>query len=72
MVLVLALGFSSGFLLIYGLNLLILLEFLCRWEESQLVERFGEAYIRYRRRVRRWLPRLTPFQDIAEKESSTS
>ncbi len=30
-------------------------------EEPQLEQRFGEDYANYRRNVRRWIPRLTPY-----------
>ena len=32
-----------------------------RWEEGELVERFGGRFLLYRRRVRCWRPRLTPW-----------
>ncbi len=31
------------------------------WEERDLVQRFGEPFERYRREVRCWWPRLTPY-----------
>jgi protein-S-isoprenylcysteine O-methyltransferase Ste14 len=27
------------------------------WEERDLAARYGEAYVTYKRRVRKWLPR---------------
>jgi len=57
----------SGFLLWTGLLWLAppaLLFFvaqyslLVHWEESQLVERFGECYMAYQRGTPRWLPRI--------------
>lgn len=35
------------------------------WEEPQLVARFGDEYLTYRRHVRGWLPRLRPWQPNA-------
>ena len=32
-------------------------------EEPRLEKRFGESYRRYRKSVRRWIPRLTPYQE---------
>jgi protein-S-isoprenylcysteine O-methyltransferase Ste14 len=34
-------------------------------EEPQLEQRFGEAYLEYRRHVRRFLPRLRPWRPVA-------
>jgi protein-S-isoprenylcysteine O-methyltransferase Ste14 len=31
------------------------------WEEPELVARFGDDYLRYRRHVPRWVPRLRPW-----------
>ena len=30
-------------------------------EEPQLESRFGDAYVEYKRRVSRWIPRITPY-----------
>jgi protein-S-isoprenylcysteine O-methyltransferase Ste14 len=35
-------------------------------EEPQLEERFGDDYRKYKKKVNRWLPRFTPYQ---QKES---
>jgi protein-S-isoprenylcysteine O-methyltransferase Ste14 len=32
------------------------------WEEANLADRYGEAYIRYRRRVGCWIPRLRAYR----------
>ena len=32
-------------------------------EEPRLEKRFGESYKRYRKSVRRWIPRLNPYKD---------
>ena len=38
-------------------------------EERGLEKRFGDSYLRYKRDVPRWLPRLTPWRDSETKES---
>src|SRR5262249_10770128 len=37
------------------------------FEEPMLAARFGEPYAAYRRHVRRFVPRLTPYQDLPGK-----
>jgi protein-S-isoprenylcysteine O-methyltransferase Ste14 len=37
------------------------------WEEMDLERRFGEPYKQYRKNVRCWVPRLTPYEPDAEK-----
>ena len=32
-------------------------------EEPRLEKRFGESYKRYRKSVRRWIPRLNPYKE---------
>jgi protein-S-isoprenylcysteine O-methyltransferase Ste14 len=39
-------------------------------EEPGLEKRFGDSYREYRRNVRRWLPRVTPWQPIAADQAS--
>ncbi len=36
--------------------------FVCFYEERTLTRRYGEEYLRFKRHVPRWLPRLTPWQ----------
>jgi protein-S-isoprenylcysteine O-methyltransferase Ste14 len=36
--------------------------FVSRYEEPTLTRRYGEEYLRFKRNVPRWLPRLTPWQ----------
>ncbi|HEX8812569.1 MAG TPA: isoprenylcysteine carboxylmethyltransferase family protein [Terracidiphilus sp.] len=36
--------------------------FVYLYEEPKLTRTFGDEYLRYRRHVRRWIPRLTPWQ----------
>ncbi len=45
-----------GILLCVGFNVFIRL-----YEEPALQRRYGEEYVHYRANVRRWLPRLTPY-----------
>lgn len=39
-------------------------------EEPRLEKRFGESYKQYRKSVRRWIPRLTPYREVEEEELS--
>lgn len=41
----------------FGFHLFVYL-----YEEPKLTRTFGDEYLRYRRYVRRWFPRLTPWQ----------
>ena len=36
--------------------------FVCFYEEPTLTRRYGEEYLRFKRHVPRWLPRLTPWR----------
>ena len=68
--------YLSFYLIIFGealffqsLDLLLYLSFWIVWfeikviffEERSLKKRFGETYEQYRKSVRRWIPRLTPY-----------
>ena len=76
--------YNSWYLIIFGealffqsLDLLLYLSFWIVWfeikviffEEPSLKRRFGETYEQYRKSVRRWIPRLTPYR---EKDSVSS
>jgi protein-S-isoprenylcysteine O-methyltransferase Ste14 len=39
-------------------------------EEPLLVDRFGDEYVTYKRNVRRWIPRLTPWEGGSESARS--
>ena len=58
-----ALLFGSVWTLVYGLfGWLIVHLFVLGYEEPTLSHSYGEQYDRYRANVRRWIPRLTPWQ----------
>ena len=58
-----ALLFGSVWTLVYGLfGWLIVHLFVLGYEEPTLSRSYGEQYDRYRANVRRWIPRLTPWQ----------
>jgi protein-S-isoprenylcysteine O-methyltransferase Ste14 len=72
----------SGYLIVFGqalffqsLYLLLYLSFWIVWfeieviffEEPSLKKRFGETYEQYRKSVRRWIPRLTPYRENGSK-----
>jgi len=66
--------FQSKGMLVYFLIVFAGLNFqvLCL-EEPYLEERFGDSYRRYRRAVRRWIPRLTPYRgDDPDAADSTA
>jgi protein-S-isoprenylcysteine O-methyltransferase Ste14 len=44
--------------------------FVVLYEEPALQRRFGASYTEYRANVRRWLPRLTPWEGPAAAHSS--
>src|SRR5262249_7299944 len=51
----LGLGLAAVLFLVFHLVVVYL-------EEPGLEKRFGDSYREYRRNVRRWLPRITPWQ----------
>src|SRR5262245_5408531 len=51
----LGLGLAAALFLVFHLVVVYL-------EESGLEKRFGDSYREYRRNVRRWVPRITPWQ----------
>ncbi|HEV8634986.1 MAG TPA: isoprenylcysteine carboxylmethyltransferase family protein [Chloroflexota bacterium] len=56
-----ALYLGSRGTIVYGLCLALGFHlFVVLYEEPTLRDRFGEEYVAYCRRVRRWIPRLTP------------
>jgi protein-S-isoprenylcysteine O-methyltransferase Ste14 len=42
--------------------------FVCLNEERTLFRRYGEEYLRFKRNVPRWVPRLTPWRGAAQRE----
>jgi protein-S-isoprenylcysteine O-methyltransferase Ste14 len=51
-----------------GLLAIIFALFVRGYEEPTLQEQFGEEYAAYRRAVRRWLPRLSPWRpDVSDR-----
>ena len=59
-----ALLFQSKELLIYFLVMFGVFNiFILAVEERELSNTFGESYQRYRKSVRRWIPRLKPYKD---------
>ena len=74
--------YISWYLIIFGealffqsLDLLLYLSFWIVWfeikviffEEPSLKKRFGETYEQYRKSVRRWIPRLTPYRENGQE-----
>lgn len=54
--------FEKRALLLYAATLWLVMHlFVCFYEEPTLTRRYGEQYLRYKRNVLRWLPRLTPW-----------
>ena len=55
--------FGNIDLLLYGLVFWAIVHaFVLSYEEPTLAATYGEQYARYRANVRRWLPRLSPWQ----------
>ena len=56
--------FQSKGLFIYVLVIFgVVILFVLFIEEPRLEKRFGESYTQYRKSVRRWIPRLTPYRE---------
>ncbi len=53
------LGWFGFFLLMHSIVIPLV-------EEPDLEKRFGEEYLRYKRNVPRWIPRLAPWQDTVQ------
>ncbi len=51
------------YVILLGLGLHL---FVCLYEERALTRRYGEEYLRFKRHVPRWLPRLTPWRGGAD------
>src|SRR5947209_12738947 len=61
-----ALLFGSGATLLYtGIVLLAVALFVRGYEEPALEREYGDEYRAYRRRVRRWIPRVRPWNEAA-------
>lgn len=59
-----ALYFQSMILIVYAIISFGALNiFLCFFEEPYLSDKFGDNYDRYKKSVRRWIPRLIPYRD---------
>lgn len=66
--LILGQGLVFGNLAVLGYGLVVWLTvhlFVLAYEEPTLSQSYGAQYDRYRRNVRRWVPRLTPWRDQA-------
>ena len=63
--------FASTTLLIYTLLVWAAMAAFVRWyEEPVLATRYGQQYEDYRRNVRAWWPRLTPWTSVEQPRSS--
>jgi protein-S-isoprenylcysteine O-methyltransferase Ste14 len=51
-----------GVLLYAAIVLAVVVAFVKGYEEPTLTDTYGEQYLEYRRNVRRWWPRLTPWR----------
>lgn len=62
---------GSVSVLLYVLIGMVVWNFCVRpWEERDLVARFGASFIEYRRAVRCWTPRLTPYVAAQSSQSA--
>lgn len=54
--------FVAGTLVVYAVAAWAVMAAFVRWyEEPVLTDRYGPAYVDYRRHVRAWIPRLRPW-----------
>jgi protein-S-isoprenylcysteine O-methyltransferase Ste14 len=59
--------FRSRNMVVYALLLWLGFHlFVCLYEEPTLMRRYGEEYVRFKRHVPRWLPRLKPWRGAEE------
>jgi len=64
--------FRSRTLVIYAVLLGLGLHlFVCLYEERTLFRRYGEEYLRFKRNVPRWVPRLRPWQGAPRSDAGT-
>jgi protein-S-isoprenylcysteine O-methyltransferase Ste14 len=57
-----AIAYESWLMLLPILTLLIYAEIFVRWHQSvDIAMRFGTAWLDYKKSVRNWIPRLTPY-----------
>jgi protein-S-isoprenylcysteine O-methyltransferase Ste14 len=62
-----AILFESRAMIVYlAIVALAIHLFICSYEEPTLSRRYGEEYLRYKRHVPRWLPRLSPWNGEGE------
>ncbi len=54
---------TRGLLIVLACALAVVTIFIIAYEEPTLRGLFGEDYVEYCRHVRRWIPRLTPFDN---------
>jgi len=62
-----AIFFDSWRLLcLFGFFVVVNLTYIPLSEEPGLVKRFGDDYLRYKKNVPRWIPRLTPWEGLSK------
>ncbi|HEY0866578.1 MAG TPA: isoprenylcysteine carboxylmethyltransferase family protein [Fimbriimonas sp.] len=58
---------GSSWVVVYAILGMLAWHLIARpWEEADLAERFGDPYLRYRSRVRCWIPRLSPYPTVCQ------
>ena len=60
---------STGLLILFLVFFLVNHIYFIFSEEPGLKKRFGEEYLIYKKNVPRWMPRLTPWAGISDKQS---